>query len=278
MSRAGNRSAAGYFENGLPYNRLGSGPRPLVIFQGLLFENKPQSPLTIQMYRFLGRAYTVYVVLRRPGLPPGYTLADMAGDYADMIRETFDGPVDIIGISTGGSIAQHFAADYPELVRRLVLHSSAYTLSEDARELQRAVGRQAEKRQWARAYELLFQAGAPRDGLAGLLIRPLLWLGARMMALNPPKDPNDLLVTIAAEDAFNFKERLQEIAAPTLVVAGKKDPFYTVPLFRETAARLPNALLLLFGDMGHPARGRRFEAHVLRYLTRPLHDPDDFEG
>lgn len=28
---------------GLPYNRLGQGPRPLVIFQGLMFENKPQS-------------------------------------------------------------------------------------------------------------------------------------------------------------------------------------------------------------------------------------------
>ena len=71
--------AAGYFRSGLPYNRLGRGPRPLVIVQGLLFENKPQPALATSMYRFLGEEYTVFSVLRRPGLPSGYTLRDMAG-------------------------------------------------------------------------------------------------------------------------------------------------------------------------------------------------------
>ncbi len=42
------KRGAGYFRSGLPYNRLGHGPRPLVIFQGLMFENKPQSGLTIR--------------------------------------------------------------------------------------------------------------------------------------------------------------------------------------------------------------------------------------
>lgn len=32
---------AGYFSCGIPYCRLGRGPRPLVVFQGLMFENKP---------------------------------------------------------------------------------------------------------------------------------------------------------------------------------------------------------------------------------------------
>ena len=71
-------SAAGYFRSGLPYNRLGRGSRPLVVFQGLVFENRPQSRLMIQMYSFLRLDYTVYVVLRKPGLPHGYTLKEMA--------------------------------------------------------------------------------------------------------------------------------------------------------------------------------------------------------
>jgi len=33
------QAKAGYFRSGLPYNRFGHGPRPLVIFQGLMFEN-----------------------------------------------------------------------------------------------------------------------------------------------------------------------------------------------------------------------------------------------
>jgi hypothetical protein len=77
--------AAGYLRSGLPYNRLGRGPRPLVVIQGLAFENKPQPRLATAMFRFLGEDYTVFSVLRKPGLPPGCTLAAMAADYALMV-------------------------------------------------------------------------------------------------------------------------------------------------------------------------------------------------
>ena len=40
-------SSSGYFHNGLPYNRAGHGSKPLVIFQGLMFENKPQFVLDL---------------------------------------------------------------------------------------------------------------------------------------------------------------------------------------------------------------------------------------
>ncbi len=59
----------------------------------------------LMMYKFLENDYTLYGVLRKPGMPQGYTLKDMADDYAVMIREEFGGPVDVLGISTGGSIA-----------------------------------------------------------------------------------------------------------------------------------------------------------------------------
>jgi pimeloyl-ACP methyl ester carboxylesterase len=98
------KATAGYFRGGLPYNQSGHGPRPLVVFQGLLFENKPQPGLMVRFfrfYKFLEEEYTVYEVLRRPGMPRGYTMKDMADDYARMIREEFGGPVDVIGISTG---------------------------------------------------------------------------------------------------------------------------------------------------------------------------------
>lgn len=46
--------AADHFRSGLPYNGLGRGPRPLVVVQGLTFENKPQSGLATSMYRGMG--------------------------------------------------------------------------------------------------------------------------------------------------------------------------------------------------------------------------------
>jgi pimeloyl-ACP methyl ester carboxylesterase len=206
---------AGYFRSGLPYNRFGHGPRPLVIFQGLMFENKPQPRLMLGTYDFLREDYTVTSVLPRPGLPPGYTLADMAGDYAAMIRDEFGGPVDLIGVSTGGSIVQHFAADHPDLVHRLVIHSSAYTLSPSARAAQMEVARLASQRRWREAWAMLLGAILP----PGPFARPLAGLASLLLSLSPPKDPSDLVITVEAEDRFNFRERLAEIAAPTLVVA-----------------------------------------------------------
>jgi pimeloyl-ACP methyl ester carboxylesterase len=264
------RPAKGYFRSGLPYNRLGRGPRPLVVVQGLLFENKPQPRYALGPYSFLDERYTVYVVLRRPGMPQGYTLRDMACDCAATIREEFGGPVDVIGVSTGGSIVQHLAADHPDVVRRLVIHSSAYVLSPSAKRLQLRVGELARDRRWTEASELLVDAVVPRRGVPARARPLIVWPVSRMMTwFGRPKDPSDLMITIAAEDEHDFRDRLVEITAPTLVVAGADDPFYTEALFRETAAGIPDARLILYPGMGHPAHGKQFARDVLRFLSGP---------
>jgi pimeloyl-ACP methyl ester carboxylesterase len=250
----------------MPYNRLGHGPRPLVVIQGLMFENKPQPRIAHGMYRFLEDDYTVYSVLRKPRMPRGYTLKDMAADYAVMIREEFGSLLDVIGISSGGSIVQHFAADHPDLVRRLVIHSSAYVLSDTAKQLQLTLGQLAQRRQWRKAWALLMNSVLPQRGIKKILSWPVVWLLAPLMALTAPQDPTDLIITIEAEDVHNFKDRLNQITAPTLIVAGEQDPFYTPALFRETAAGIPNARLCLYADTGHPASGKQFRQDVLAFL------------
>jgi pimeloyl-ACP methyl ester carboxylesterase len=100
----------------------------------------------------------------------------------------------------------------------------------------------------------------------GPLSRQQAWLASLILGLVPPKDPSDLVITIEAEDRFNFRDRLAEIAAPTLVVGGERDPFYSGALFRETAAGIPNARLILYPEMGHPASGKQFEQDLLAFL------------
>jgi pimeloyl-ACP methyl ester carboxylesterase len=259
-------SSAGYFPNGMPYNRLGHGPKPLVVFQGLMFENKPQAGMSISMYNFLKDDYTVYVVLRKPGMPQGYSIQDMANDYAELIREEFGGPLDLVGVSTGGSIVLQFSADHPELVRKLVVHSSAYTLSDSARLLQLDIARLASEGKPNEAAALMVESVMPQDGLLKMLSIPIVWLASRMMSPRPPGNISDLVVTVEAEDKFDLKERLREITAPTLVIAGTKDPFYTPELFRQTAEGIPNARLVLYEGMGHPASGKEFKQEVLAFL------------
>lgn len=261
---------AGHLPGGLPYQQRGHGPRPLVAFLGLTFHNTPQAARIVGLYNGLGDAYTVYGVLRRPGLPSGATLADMADDYAMAIRDTFGGPVDVIGNSTGGSIAHHFAADYPDLVRKLVLHAGAYTLGDAARRLQRRAAELAAAGRWREANAAMLEMIWPTRGLGQVARRPLIWLGSWLMAaLDRAGDANDLVVTVAAEDGFDFRSRLGEIAAPTLVIAGDADPCYSSPLFRETAAGIPNARLILYPGRGHSPAGAPFARDVLAFLGEP---------
>lgn len=272
---------SGYFRSGLPYNRSGSGPRPLVIIQGLLFANKPlprRMAARLSGCQFLEEDYTVYIVTRKPGLPDGYSMQNMSDDYAVMIREEFGSPVDVIGVSTGGSIAQHFAADHPALVRRLVLHSTAHTLGEAGKEVQRRIGDLAQQRRWRAAYAAIFGFMSPQAGIKGYVSRLAIWIGSFILArihFMVPKDPSDLIITIEAEDRHNFKDRLSEITAPTLVVAGDKDPFYSEVLFQETAERIPNARLIMYKGMGHPAAGEQFSQDTLAFLREDSARPEN---
>jgi pimeloyl-ACP methyl ester carboxylesterase len=258
---------SGYFRNGLPYNRAGHGSKPLVIFQGLMFENKPQSGMTFG-YEFLEKDYTLYAVLRKPGLPQGYTLQAMADDYAEMIVQEFGHPVDVIGVSTGGSLAQHFAADHPNLLRRLVLHSSAHILGEVGKQIQLEIGRLAQQGQVTQAWQAMIGFILPNAGMWKLLNPSLAWMAARLLSLGKKPDLTDLVITIEAEDQHAFKDRLPEIKAPTLVIAGADDPFYSPALFHETAAGIPHARLVIYENMRHPATGKQFTRDVLAFLKK----------
>src|SRR4030043_2063431 len=137
------RAMTGYSGNGLPYACIGNGSRNLVVFDGLDFRHKPQSGIMLRMstgyLKGLTNDYRIYFVSRRPGLPPGYSLRDMSDDYAVMIKDELGGAGDIIGVSTGGAIAQYFAIDHPSLVRRLILAMTGFRLTPESKELQRKV-------------------------------------------------------------------------------------------------------------------------------------------
>lgn len=119
----------GELKGGLPYLAFGKGP-PLVVFPGLGSHNGNPTGLSgrleVSTFSALAERFTVFDVNRRPGLAPGTTIKDMSDSYAEAIEGEFSGPVDVLGLSTGGSIAQRFTVDHAILVRRLVLLVSGY--------------------------------------------------------------------------------------------------------------------------------------------------------
>jgi pimeloyl-ACP methyl ester carboxylesterase len=240
----------GSLHGGLPYLAVGQGP-PLVVFSGLSAEHANPTGLArrfeLQTLKPMARHFTVYAVNRRPGLPAGSTIGDLAGHYAQAITHEFQGPVCIQGISTGGSIAQQFAIDHPHLVRRLVLAATACRLSPHGREVQRRFAELTRQGRSRRAYATLGPTLAA-TAAGGRAFAGLMWLFGASQRV---EDPSDMLVTVAAEDAFDACPELGRITAPTLLVAGGRDRFYSPELFRDTAERIPNARLALYQDKGH---------------------------
>lgn len=147
-----------------------------------------------------------------------------------------------------------------------MLHSSAYRLSDAAKAAQLRAGQLARQGHWRAAHVALLDLNLPRRGLMHVAARSVIWLAALLVSLGSPTDPSDFVVTIAAEDTHNFHHQLATITAPTLVVAGDQDPFYTAELYRETAAGIPNARLILYPGMGHPVSGKQFGDDLLAFL------------
>ena len=255
----------------IPYAAVGSG-RPVVVSAGLWpttgvagdkFVHGVLAPV-----RRLAAQRRLIVVNRRAGLPANLTMGDLAAEYADSIRRHLDGPVDLIGTSTGGSIAQQVAADHPDVIRRLVLLSTACRLGPYGRELQALVAAQLRAGQVRRAVG----TGAADLVPPGLrtLARGVGWAAARRVVTSAAVAA-DLAATLEAEDGFDLAACERPIQAKTLIIGGGRDRYYSTGLFEETAALIPGSVLRLFPRRGHigVTTDPRAQALISGFLTAP---------
>jgi pimeloyl-ACP methyl ester carboxylesterase len=254
----------------LPYLGIGSG-RPLLFVAGLSPEAGVDAAGTERMSAsflkpFAKRRRAMFVNRRR-GLPRGMSMAELADEHADAIRSLGGGPVEVVGISTGGSIAQQLAADNPDVVARLLLLSTACRLGPEGRTLQRRVA--ARIRRGARRQALaVMMAGIVPPRRGQLAAATLAWLaGPRLLAGGD--DLADMATTIEAEDAFDLAACSSPIRAPTVILAGSADRFYSPELFAETARLIPGSRLRVFEGRGHVTAARHpdWSREIERFLV-----------
>jgi pimeloyl-ACP methyl ester carboxylesterase len=266
--------AAGLLLDAFPYVRIGAGPRPLLIIPGAEVNNAEpgflaQQAIGLAFRRFAGD-YSVYIVHRKRGLPAAYSIADMAADYARVLRAiTPHGEAaHVMGLSTGGLIAQHLAAQSPELIERLVLVITGVLLSLDGRQLVQQWRALAQAQRWV---ELTTEMSAVlvTGAASKRLLRGFMWLFGRL-AVSPPEYPDDFIVTMNADLAHDTTALLPTLRVPALVLGGDRDPFFPAPLLEETAGLIPQAMLKVYAGAGHglpKTHKQRFEDDVLGFLA-----------
>lgn len=125
----------GRFTNGATYAAWGSGAKDVVWMPGGPGGSLP-SP---SMHRFMAKAlrpltdagYRIWWTTRPRAMPDGHTVADMADDYATVIREDFGGRVDVVaGVSYGGMVGQYLAARHPQTFGAIALVAAGWRVSD----------------------------------------------------------------------------------------------------------------------------------------------------
>lgn len=248
----------GNFEDRLPYARIGSKPNALINIEALSFKHEPPSGFMIK--RFVKSAepfleeHTVYLIGRKPNMPENYTFTDISSDYAKMIRREFQGPVNVMGASTGGQIAHFLAADHPDVIQKLIIISAAYRVSVKGAEIEKRAAKYFEQGRYGKCLatieELIFTSRITR-AIAKFFTRLL-----GKFFIGKIEYPNDFLTEIREDIEMNFKDRLGEIKAPTLIISGDLDIDYPAEFVRETAEGIPNAKLILYEGYGHGLAGK----------------------
>ena len=247
----------GALPSGHPYARIGSGSRTVLYIPGLSFTAEPHNARSIArswkawLEPIAKHDLTVVEVGRRADLPPGSSAADVADDYASVIREQWGRAVGVMGISTGGGYAQYLASRHPELVDRLVLGFTAHRIPDEVRARQRRAVDHFLAGRWRAGWAEFgpwFLPGFPRLGSAiTWLLGP--YVGGRYADLRV------LRIDADSDDAFDATDQLAAIRPPTLVASGGRDTAYPPEVVRELVAGLPNVRHIEYPKAGHMGAG-----------------------
>ncbi len=191
---------------------------------------------------------------------PAYTLRDLAADAAALARALDDRPAHLAGIGVGGMVAQVAALDHPEAFSALTLAATRPVApgpvdddlpDHDAELMGRLFSHPMPDWSDRDAVADFAAAGAEMlgdDPAAARATAELIW--DRAPSTEPAAQMANHLGTVFArlDCKPRWRERLPELAIPTLVVHGRRDPFFPVGNGEALAREIPGAQLLVLEE------------------------------
>jgi pimeloyl-ACP methyl ester carboxylesterase len=255
----------------LHWESFGEGPAVLLIAgQGMTADGWWSTiPILERSFRVI--AFDNRDTGRSSRLPWPYTVVHMAEDALAVLDAAGERRAHVYGISLGSLVAQEMALRHPDRVEALVLGASsaggfaAYKPAPTSFAqtfLVRAGAMGPEEAQWA-AVPYTYAEKTRRSRPERIVTD----IGHRMAS--PPEAFAYLhqAGAVVAHDAF---ERLNQMAAPTLVVHGEQDVFVPPANALVLAERIPGAQLRLWPDAAHmyPIDEPEADEEVARFLLR----------
>lgn len=234
----------------IAYEIRGDG-EPLVLVHGLAYDRFGWGRLP----DLLAERFRV-VLLDNRGVgesdaPPGpYTVREMAEDVVRVLDEAGIERTHLLGVSLGGYIAQEVALSWPERIERLVLCSTAVGGPS-------AVPMPESTQQVFATYPTMEREAGLRmfveNSLGERGVRELPELVEEIFRYRLGHAPTveAWAAQAAAGATYVNDDRVAQISAPTLVIAGDADVVVDPRNARLLAAAIPGARLELVPDRGH---------------------------
>lgn len=263
----------GTFKNGIPFAKLGSGEKIMLLFYGGPGNGIPRGfglVFIVSGLKVFLKEYTLYILTRKSGLEEGYTTRRMSDDYAELIQEEFGGHVEVvIGISYGGMIAQHFAADHADLCDHLVIGMSTHKLSAEGARVDLRFAELVSQGRDREAAVAISEAIYPH-GVMRWVMSALMWLmGGSFVGRHGDTFNKDILFEARTEVEHDALESIKKISVPVLLLIGGEDFYFSVDSAREMASLIPSSTLKIYPGKGHEIMTeKQFGEDIKEFLAR----------
>jgi len=236
----------------MDYFRFGHGKETLVIIPGLSVQSVMGFADSVaEAYKIFADEYTVYLFDRRNELPETYTVYEMAKDTAEAIQTLGLHHIHLFGTSQGGMISMVIAAEYPDLVKKLVLGSSAASLEDERMKKIESWVQLAKEGKKEELYLAFGKAIYPEEIFAQS--KALLSEAAKTVT---DEDLKRFIIMAEGMKGFNITGDLKKIICPVFVIGSEDDRV----LGADASAKIINNLnpenrpvLYMYEGYGHAA-------------------------
>ncbi len=241
-----------YANSKIYYERVGHGD-PLILLNGIMMST---SSWTYHVNKFKTSFDVITFDFRDQGkslkMDEDYDISDRVGDLVTVMDHLKIKKANIVGVSYGAHVAEHFALSYPQRVKRLVLSNAVDKVDNYLKE----VGKSWETAAQNGDTELFFRISFPLIYSRTFYNSNADWIEERIRNASKITDKNwlDGFVRLSRSGAyFDLSEKISKINMPTLLICADEDMITPKSAMKKMSEKMVKSSLIILRKTGHAA-------------------------